>query len=158
MATMRSTTALIKTMYPSIWQWQNIDHQIITYWYNDKKLTPGEFLLSIVDIKSCERCYTSILGCIQICNNSIKCMNWIRIKRRKLRKKRRKNSYYGYCMLLTNAAFDVRAHLSGREVSTGPFLPVTKWEQDWRTSSDFSSISDQCINDYMCIIKKSIHP
>lgn len=41
-------------------------------------------------------------------------------------KKRRNYPKYGYCMFLTSAAPDVRAHLSGREVSTGLFLPVTK--------------------------------
>ncbi len=40
---------------------------------------------------------------------------------------RRNNLYYGYCMFLTNAATDVHAHLSGREISTGLFLPVTKF-------------------------------
>jgi hypothetical protein len=32
--------------------------------------------------------------------------------------------YYGYCMLLTISAFDVRDHLSDREVSTALFLPA----------------------------------
>ena len=32
--------------------------------------------------------------------------------------------YYGYCMLLTISASDVRDHLSDREVSTALFLPA----------------------------------
>ena len=37
--------------------------------------------------------------------------------------------YYGYCMLLTISASDVRDHLSDREVSTALFLPAYIWSK-----------------------------
>ncbi len=68
-----------------------------------------------------------------------------KLRRLKCRKaeKGRKNFKYGYYMLLITATPDVYGHHSDRKISTGLFLPVTKREQDWRTSSDFNSISDQ---------------